>query len=187
MSKVFFGGSRKLPRLNSALRTRLRNLITNEHIVLIGDASGADKAAQTFFAEEGYKNVVVYCMDGDCRNNIGNWEVKPIASGEKKKDFKYFAIKDAEMSREADYGFMLWDGKSKGTLNNVLNLLQQNKMVLIYFSPSKSFVSVKTLHAIEQLIAQCTPEAKNYFDKSIKFSERTQLQQTKLNFANKVG
>lgn len=78
MSNVFFGGSRKLGRLNSAIRTRLRNLITNKHTVLIGDANGVDKAVQTFFAEDGYKNVIVYCMDAECRNNVGGWQKKHV-------------------------------------------------------------------------------------------------------------
>lgn len=183
MSKVFFGGSRKLPRLNSAIRTRLRNLITNKHTVLVGDANGADKAAQQFFAEEGYRHVIVYCMDGECRNNIGNWEIYPVDSGGKKKDFMYFAMKDAEMSLQADHGFMLWDGKSKGTLNNVLNMLQQQKSVLVYFSPTKSFVPVKSPSVLEELISQCDSESKEYFEKTIKLSERTQAQQSTMNFA----
>ena len=123
MSKVFFGGSRNLGRLNPAIRTRLRNLIESGHTVLIGDANGVDKAVQSFFAGEGYRNVVVYCMDGDCRNNVGNWPIEAVESRGRKKDFAYFALNDAKISLEADYGFMVWDGESKGTLNNVLNLL----------------------------------------------------------------
>jgi hypothetical protein len=98
MSKVFFGGSRNLGRINPAITTRLRNLITNKHTVLIGDANGVDKAVQTFFAEDGYRDVVVYCMDGVCRNNVGNWQIKSIDSGGKKKDFAYYAMKDAQLS-----------------------------------------------------------------------------------------
>lgn len=183
MSKVFFGGSRKLPLLNSAIRARLRNLITNKHTVLVGDANGADKAVQQFFADEGYRNVIVYCMDGECRNNIGKWEIHSVDSGGRKKDFKYFAMKDAEMSLEADHGFMLWDGKSKGTLNNVLNMLQQQKSVLIYFSPTKSFIPVKSPVELEELVSECGSEARKYFEKTIKLSKRTQLQQATMNFA----
>ena len=98
MSNVFFGGSRNLGRLNPAIRTRLRNLISSGHTVLVGDAHGVDKAIQTFFAEEGYRNVVVYCMDGESRNNVGKWPLKAVGSGGRKKDFAYFAMKDAQMS-----------------------------------------------------------------------------------------
>ena len=39
------------------------------------------------------------------------------------------------MAEAADYGFMLWDGESKGTLNNIFNLLELGKKVVVYFSP----------------------------------------------------
>ncbi|MDM7987638.1 MAG: hypothetical protein QUS13_09915 [Smithella sp.] len=172
MSNVFFGGSRNLGRLNPAIRTRLKNLIANKHTVLIGDANGVDKAVQSFFASEGYRNVVVYCMDGMCRNNVGHWAIKSIESGGKKKDFSYYAMKDAQMSVAADYGFMVWDGESKGTLNNVLNLLQQGKPALVYRSPSREFIQIKSTDDVVSLIASCTSEVREYLNKKIKTEKR---------------
>lgn len=183
MSTVFFGGSRKLPHLNSEIRARLRNLISGHHRILVGDANGADKAIQSFFSDEGYRNVTVYCMDKHCRNNLGRWPTKSIDSDGRKKDYSYFALKDAEMSKEADYGFMLWDGKSKGTLNNILNLLQQDKPALVYFSKSKSFVPIKTNEDLHRLVAQCDESSKRNFEKKIKLSERLKSQQGSLDFA----
>lgn len=172
MSKVFFGGSRNLGRLNPAIRTRLRNLITNRHTVLIGDANGVDKAVQSFFAEEGYKNVIVYCMDGECRNNVGNWHIEPVNSGGRKKDFAFFAMKDAKMSLDADYGFMIWDGESKGTLNNVLNLVQQNKQALVYVSPKREFVQIKSTADVSAIVSNCPSELIEYLNKKIKLETR---------------
>lgn len=183
MSKVFFGGSRNLGRLNPALRTRLHNLITNKHTVLVGDANGVDKAVQSFFAEEGYRNVVVYCMDGECRNNVGNWETKPIDSGGRKKDFAYYAMKDAQASVDADYGFMIWDGESKGTLNNVLNLIQQGKPALVYRSPSREFIQIRSTDDIVSLVASCPSDVVEYLNKKIKLEKRVAASsQTALSF-----
>jgi len=156
MSKVFFGGSRSLSALDSAVRPRLRNVIVQEHAVLVGDANGVDRAVQSFFAAEGYRNVVVYCMDGEWRNNVGSWPIEAVSSGGRKKDFGYFALKDARMSREADYGFMVWDGESRGTLNNVLTLAQHGKPVLVYRSPAREFLQIKSIHEVEQLQAKAT-------------------------------
>ena len=172
MSKVFFGGSRSLGRLNSAIRTRLRNLITNRHTVLIGDANGVDKAVQTFFFDEGYQNLIVYCMDGECRNNVGNWPVESVNSGGKRKDFAYFAMKDAKMSLDADYGFMIWDGESKGTLNNVLNLLQCNKSALLYKSPTRDFIQIRSFDEFQSVLDGCPPELLEYLNKKIKLEKR---------------
>lgn len=173
MSNVFFGGSRKLARLNPILRTRLHNLITNGHTVLIGDANGADKAVQNYLAQEGYQNVRVYCMDGEFRNNVGSWETVSIDSGGKKRDFAYFAMKDAQMSLDADFGFMIWDGESKGTLNNVLNLMQQGKFALVYFSPTREFVTVKSMDEVAELVLRCDTEVREALNKTIKLEKRT--------------
>lgn len=172
MSKVFLGGSRNLGRLNPAIRTRLHNLINNKHTVLIGDANGVDKAVQSFFAEEGYKNVIVYCMGGECRNNVGSWEINAIDSGGRKKDFAYFAMKDAQMSLDADYGFMIWDGESKGTLNNMLNLIQQNKHALVYVSPKREFIPVKSSNDIVSIVSSCPSDLIEYLNKKIRFETR---------------
>src|SRR4030042_4234376 len=103
MTKVFFGGSRKLSHLNRAIRERADNIVAKGFEVLIGDANGADKAMQKYLADKRYKNVIVFCMSGTCRNNLGNWQTKAVASNRSKKDFDYFAVKDREMRKQADY------------------------------------------------------------------------------------
>lgn len=172
MSAVFVGGSRRLSRLNSQIRQRLLGLTQKRFTVLVGDANGADKAVQTFLASEGYRDVEVYCMEGECRNNVGDWPTVFVRPQRDKKDFAFYAMKDAEMSRKAEYGFMLWDGKSKGTLNNILNLIQQGKMALVYFSPDREFVAVKRRTDVEMLVSRCDPEAKRLFEKALRLTDR---------------
>ena len=172
MTKVFFGGSRKLTHLNRAIRERANNIVAKGFEVLIGDANGADKAMQKYLAEKGYKNVIVFCMSGTCRNNLGNWQTKAVASNRNKRDFGYFAEKDSEMSEQADYGFMLWDGSSKGTLNNIINLLQGNKYVLVYFSPSKKFFTLKSPSELENLLQKCDPISVRRFNHTLRITER---------------
>ncbi len=78
MKKVFVGGSRRISRLNDMLRKRLDQIVGKNLQVLLGDANGADKAVQAYLDERGYRNVQVFCSAGDCRNNLGSWEVKSI-------------------------------------------------------------------------------------------------------------
>jgi hypothetical protein len=174
MSKVFLGGSRSLRRLDSAVRTRLRNLMTHGHAALVGDANGMDTAVQSFFAEEGYRNVIVYCMEGECRNNVGNWPVESVSSGGRKKDFAYFAMKDASMSLQAEYGFMIWDGESKGTLNNVLSLIEQGKAVLVYRAPSREFLQIKSIQELEQLLGTCPAQVVEYLNQKLQLERRVE-------------
>ena len=41
------------------------------------------------------------------------------------------------MAEAAEYGLMLWDGKSKGTVNNVVNLSRDHRPVVVYVAPTK--------------------------------------------------
>jgi hypothetical protein len=184
MTKVFIGGSRKVTRLNKDIEARINNIIQKEYTVLIGDANGADRAVQKYLFDKGYKNVSVFCMDKECRNNTGNWETRHIAGNKAGKDFYYYSIKDLEMAKETDYGFMLWDGKSNGTLNNIINLLKENKKILTYFSPTKSFDTLTTFDDLEKLLARCDKKSLEIFEEKFKLSQLLKKeQQQELNFA----
>jgi len=39
------------------------------------------------------------------------------------------------MARTADFGLILWDGKSKGSGSNLKELTGQDKKTLVYLSP----------------------------------------------------
>jgi hypothetical protein len=95
-----------------------------------------------------------------------------VASNRNKRDFDYFAEKDSEMSKQADYGFMLWDGRSKGTLNHIINLLQGNKYVLVYFSPSKKFFTLRSPSELENLLQKCDPMSVQRFNHTLRITER---------------
>ena len=53
MKRVFIAGSRRLSRLPSEVRQRLDEMIRRGLSILVGDANGADKAVQAYFAEQG--------------------------------------------------------------------------------------------------------------------------------------
>ncbi len=183
MKKVFFGGSRKLSRLNRTIRERADNIVANNFEVLIGDANGADKAMQKYLSDKGHKKVIVYCMGNICRNNLGKWQTTTVTSNRNKKDFSYYTAKDKEMSEQADYGFMLWNGKSKGTLNNIINLLQFNKHVLVYFSLSKEFFTLKNSSDLENLLQKCDPPTVQRFNHMLRINERLSNTQRELRLA----
>ena len=67
------------------------------------------------------------------------------------------------MAQVASYGFMIWDGKSKGTLNNVLNLLQLQKNILVYFSPDKSCYKLKSSKDLNTLLKKCSIDMREMF------------------------
>jgi len=168
--KIFIGGSRKISRLNEAIRNRLNNIISKKFIVLIGDANGADKAVQNFFYGSNYAEVFVYCSGSTCRNNIGDWRTINVEAPSNAKGLKFYMIKDSKMSEDADYGFMLWDGKSTGTINNILNLLKQKKKGLVYFSPKKDFYSISRIKDLKFLLNLCDNKNIEKINKKINLS-----------------
>lgn len=180
MTKVFVGGSRRITRINKSIRDYADDIIKKGHTVLIGDANGADKSMQRYFADKHYPNVIIFCAGNVYRNNLGNWEVRFIESSRAHRDFAYYAAKDLEMCREADYGFMLWDGKSKGTLSNILNLLESAKKVLVYFSPKRLLVNLHSIRDLTHLIQKCDRESLAYFDRTLRINQRLTANQGQL-------
>lgn len=138
------------------IQEKLDDLMRRGCRILIGDANGADKAVQQHFAERGYRNVVVYCMDG-CRNNVGGWESKTLHSPGAERNFGYYAVKDLAMAQDAGCGVMLWDGVSRGTLNNIENLWGGGKKTLVYFAPEKVFVNLSNQADLMLLLERCDP------------------------------
>lgn len=183
MTKVFFGGSRRLGRLNQQVKERASNLIDEGLLVLVGDANGGDKAIQKFFAERAYPNVIVFHTGASCRNNLGKWKTHSVAVERTERDFNYYAAKDLAMSQEADYGFMIWDGESPGTINNVLNLLERGKKVVVYVSPRKEFLNLKTAADASRLVDYVDPVTAAALDRKIEFRRRVSSTQGALSLA----
>jgi hypothetical protein len=181
MTKVFIGGSRRISRLNSAIKSRADSIMQNNYLVLIGDANGADKSIQTYLANKSYKNVLVFCAGSRCRNNVGSWETRHVTPKRETKDFSFYAAKDLEMAKEADYGFMIWDAESKGTLHNMLSLLRNQKKVLVYFSPEKTFFTLKGIDDIRLILEKCDQKVVELFENEIKKARGADNKQQALN------
>lgn len=186
MTKVFIAGSRKISRLNDLIIERLENIINSDYQVLVGDANGADKAVQKYLKEIQYRNVNVYCSGNVSRNNLGNWEEVKVSVAGDVSGLKFYMEKDRKMAEDSDYGFMLWDGKSAGTLSNTLELLKRDKSVLVYFSPEKKFYKISKLDDINTLLEKCEKDYVEKINKKININrsimQLSQQAQTALNF-----
>lgn len=158
MSTVFIGGSRRVSRLPTEAKDRLNNLIEKGFAVLVGDANGADKAVQKHLASAGYDLVTVYCSGSSCRNNIGQWKTRHINPPRSKKDFRFYAAKDREMARDAEFGLMIWDGKSPGTALNVLNLVRASKRAVLINAPEKRAITFKNGADWDAFLLQCSTD-----------------------------
>ncbi len=152
MTTVFLSGSRKINLLDDEVRGWLHHLVDQNIEIIVGDADGADKAFQKYFSELHYRQVTVFCSGSSCRNNLGNWNVDHVSVDTKTKDRAFYIQKDKAMATRADSGFVLWDGKSPGSLNNIMQLLKMNKDALVYFFPDKKFYSMSSSEDARQLL-----------------------------------
>jgi hypothetical protein len=140
---------------------RLDRIIEKGLPVIIGDANGADKAVQQYLNGKNYLNVEVFCSGRVCRNNTGNWKERKVSSTAREKTFDFYAAKDRTMADEATVGFMVWDGKSKGTILNAFRLMKQQKKAVVYNVPERRFYEVTALAHREEFISRCDGELRN--------------------------
>lgn len=55
------------------------------------------------------------------------------------------------MAEAAEYGLMLLDGKSKGTVDNVVNLSRDHKPVVVYVAPTRQLGTVERFDDLKRL------------------------------------
>ena len=162
---VFIAGPRQVLNLEDPIQERLHNIYEQGFTVLVGDAKGIDTSIQRYFYNLKYENIKVFASQGKARNNIGNWAVENVLVADNYKGFDYYAQKDKAMATEANFGFMIWNGKSKGTLNNIINLTKYKKQTLIYFIPKKEFLTIKNEENLINLVKSCDEETIKLYKK----------------------
>ena len=79
------------------------------------------------------------------------------------RGFEFYKQKDIAMANTADYGFMIWDGESKGTLNNMINLISRNKPVMVYLINQKKVLTVENTEDLNELFRNCNKETKSLY------------------------
>ena len=158
MSTVFIGGSRHVSRLSAEVKERLNNIIGCGFTVIVGDAAGADKAVQKYLLSVSYRHVTVFCSGERARNNLGAWETCKVAISKHIKGFHFYAAKDREMAKRADFGLMIWDGKSAGTALNVLRLVRAGKKAVLLNVQEKQAVKFKSASDWGEFLSRCDHE-----------------------------
>jgi hypothetical protein len=166
--KVFIAGSRRLSRLSGEITRRIDNVIEKGFTVIVGDANGADKAVQRYLSVKGYGHVIVFCMEGNCRNNAGGWPTRAIEVADtRRRDFVYYSAKDRAMAEQADYGLMLWDGRSRGTLTNIVDLVRRGKPVVVYLASQGLAYTLRSIDQLAHMMERFQPGALQQVDREL--------------------
>jgi len=75
----------------------------------------------------------------------------------------------------ADFGLMIWDTKSTGTLSNVIELLARKKKSAVFINKAKEFKNISTVEQLEELVSYMSEDAKEKANEKIKLFDRISL------------
>ena len=127
--KIFISGSKSISQLKKKTKTFIDQFIENNDEILVGDCYGVDAAVQMYLDSKGYSNVIVYCSGETPRNNFVTGakvcSYAEAAKGLTGREFHY--VKDIQMANDCDQAIMIWDGKSKGTAENIRRIKEMGK------------------------------------------------------------
>ncbi|RMQ84797.1 MULTISPECIES: hypothetical protein [Pseudomonas] len=171
MPTVFISGSIKIKSLDDKVKSRLDSVMSSGVKVLIGDAGGVDKSVQQYLIKNNFSSVTVYCTGNSPRNNDGSWPVVNVEPPVKTKSRAYFTAKDLKMADDSDFGLMVWDCKSTGTLSNVIELLKKKKKSVVYVSSRSAFLNVSSVSDLQTLVNQMDYDSFVEADKKISLNK----------------
>lgn len=66
----------------------------------------------------------------------------------------FYTVKDKQMAKVADVGFVIWDGMSQGTYSNIEEMITYGKPVLVYNKLNSGFTTVKTEKDVIDMLYQ---------------------------------
>jgi hypothetical protein len=172
METVFIAGSIAISRLDSRVKERISKAVGAGLSVAVGDADGADTSIQQHLASINAERVTVYCSGDRPRNNVGDWIVEHVYPDAAPGTRGYFTAKDLKMAAAANYGLMIWDAKSTGTLSNVIELLKAKKKSVVFVNKAKAFVTVADGQSLERLLENMSDVAKAKAERKMALSSK---------------
>lgn len=159
MTKVFISGSISIKNIHPLVIERIDNMIKSNFEIIIGDANGVDVSIQEILKNKSYYNVKIYCSGNTPRNNLFSWPLIKVQADNENNKRDFYTAKDVVMSQKCDYGLMIWDLKSTGTLSNIIRLLKQNKKSLVFINKTKSFQKVSNVFELDSLLINMSESA----------------------------
>ncbi len=174
MTTVFIAGSMNIKHLDRKVKERIDKIIDSNYDVVVGDADGADTSIQSHLMSKAANSVKVYCSGSTPRNNVGEWPIVQVDAPYSPGTRAFFTAKDIEMAKVADYGLMIWDTKSTGTLSNVLELLSRKKKSLVFVNKEKGFRTVGDVSQLVDLVGCMSDHAKQKAEEKIRLTDKIQ-------------
>lgn len=161
-SIVFLSGSlsgKELPKIVSEWVDRY---ILNNCNFVLGDAKGIDSLFQDYLLLQKYNRVKIFGVKNIARNKADeDWDYFKVnvPFQFRKTDRMLFLFRDFYLSKQADGGIVVWEPErkvrghqsvSKGSLFNMINLLLEEKNVVLYYIPNEE---IRILRSLDELFS----------------------------------
>ena len=200
--KMFISGSISNNSIPDEVIQSIDISMDKNYLILVGDARGVDRNIQDFLKLNNYSNVNIYHIGNKPRNLADkNWKQFKVAIDESNpklfKDGKFTRaaqmVKDKRMVSEADFGLVIWQDVStnrfgniqvsKGSLNNIYNLLKMGKPVGLYFvqKPNEGIIKLTELINFENDVINnmVDTKTKEYYYKMKSECEKEEIQKNR--------
>ena len=154
MNAVFISGSISIKKLPVCVEDSIKKIIDARLEILVGDADGIDTMVQNFCKKLNYSVVTVYSIYKTPRYKIKDFNSKYIVvQSDSKKERELQKEKDEAMTIDSEYSFVIWDGKSTGSYNNILRAINNDKKIKLYLNYENRFLDTKkiTINEIEYI------------------------------------
>lgn len=172
MTTVFIAGSIAISKLHEKVKSRIEKIVASDFDIVVGDADGADTSIQECLLGYEAKRVKVYCSGDRARNNLADWPVNNVYPSASPGSRAFFTAKDLEMAHTSDYGLMIWDCKSTGTLSNVIELIKEDKKSVVFINKNKEFITVTDIESLKYLITFMSEHARAKAEEKIGLSSK---------------
>ena len=185
MKKVFISGSITLNKIPSCVKESISKIVSQNMQIFVGDADGIDSIVQNFCKSLGHSNVTVYSIYSIPRYIVSGFShIYIIPETTSKKERERQSEKDAAMTHDSDFSLIIWDGKSKGSYNNIIRALKENKKVKVYLDEKDEFLDQEKINKLEieyiyrkncgysasEVVEYLTQEGEDFFSQTRSFN-----------------
>jgi len=148
--KVFISGSISIKKIPACVEKSIQRIRDQNITILVGDADGIDFLVQKYSKNLNYYSVYVYSIYSSPRYTITGFNQKHvIAESHSKKERDRQKEKDKSMTMDSDYSLVIWDGKSKGSYQNIIRAIENDKKVKVYLNDENSFLDNSKINSEE--------------------------------------
>ena len=164
--KYFICGYKSLDELPGNTKKYLNDLSNQGNEFLIRKLDGSDELIQTCLIDNGCRNVTVYSLKDEPDTIPKEWTTKEVESRMKGnyRPYCHFDDRDLIIGEDSDAGIIIWDRTDVSVFLNILNMVFQEKLVVIFLTDDRTVFEVDSVESFCALLPEKRPEYTTTWD-----------------------